>query len=213
MREQHLPPDLERDLGDGSDSPLDFDGLDANRLRLLKGGSILRRSLDAELIDYALSQIEGSPESMQIRYESLIVAAHPKRLSSTITEQYIRRAARLLVLGFDVECSVFCRAALESALKFRLSDEELGTTTVRPDRYGNYSLEKLTNAAEELSLFDGKSRERADTIRKRGNQCIHPRDPLASQEIERVASARYALVSLAILLRRLFPASSMDEHV
>jgi len=211
MHEQHLPNALQDEVNGGETSVLEYKGLDANRLRLLKAGSVLRRRLDAELIEYVVGLVEADSESMQRRYTTLVVSAQANRLSSTLTEGYLRRAARLFLLGLEVECSVFCRAALESALKFRLSESELSSVEAKKDRWGNYSLAELTSAAHRLAIFDAESKERADSIRKRGNDCIHPKDPISAEDAVRTANATYALLSLAILLRRLFPQSKGDE--
>ena len=211
MHEQHLPNELQQEIIGEETSALEYKGLDANRLRLLKAGSVLRRKLDAELIEYVVGLVEGNSESMQKRYTALVVSAQANRLSSTLTEGYLRRAARLFLLGLEVECSVFCRAALESALKFRLSESELSSVGAKKDRWGNYSLAELTRAAHELGIFDVESKDRANSIRTKGNDCIHPKDPISAEDAVRTANATYALLSLAILLRSLFPLSKGDE--
>lgn len=211
MHEQHLPNDLQEEIIGQETSALEYKGLDANRLRLLTAGSVLQRRLDAELIEYVVSLVEGDSDSMQRRYTALVVSAMANRLSSTLTEGYLRRAARLYLLGLEVECSVFCRAALESALKFRLSDSELSRVGAKKDRWGNYSLDELTSAAHRLGIIDVESKERADSIRKGGNACIHPKDPVSAEDAVRTANATYALLSLTILLRSLFPLSKGDH--
>lgn len=211
MHEQHLPNALQEEVIGEETSALEHEGLDANRLHLLKAGPVLRRKLDAELIEYVLDLVEGDSDSMQRRYAALVVSAQANRLSSTLTEGYLRRAARLFLLGLEVECSVFCRAALESALRFRLSENELSSVGAKKDRWGNYSLTELISAAHQLGILDVESKERADNIRKRGNDCIHPKDPVSAEDAVRTANATYALLSLAILLRRLFPLSKGDE--
>jgi hypothetical protein len=205
MNGQALHADLRDLLNAISDTPIEAAGLDGRRLGLTRfGGTLLRQHLDAEMLRQLAIQFSGGGD--MARYELLFVSAlHTPAQLMPIAHEYLARAARLLILGLDVECIVFCRAALEAALKQRISDEEMvmrgKMKRVVKGREYDYDLGTRISAARVApALFDKALGDRAFDLKEDGNRAVHPD---AQQTYEAPLNAVYAFTTLTLAVRKL----------
>ena len=205
MNGQALHPDMLDLLRELSDGPIEVAGLDGRRVVLTRvGGALLRQHLDAEMLRHLAMQF--ACESDMERYELLFVSAldTPEQLMP-IAHEYLSRAARLLVLGLDVECIVFCRAALEAALKQRIPDDDMvargKVKRMVKGRERDYDLyERIAAAHVAPALFDEELRTRALELKDDGNRAVHPD---AQKTYEFPLNAVRSFTTLALAVRKL----------
>lgn len=175
-------------------APMDSRTLSAFRESLSSFGQspLVRDNADFELATDAIQRLRHATD----RFVSLLdlVLDHPL---SPRASDYLARATRLYVLGFDPECLVMCRAALDAALQERIDDDELQRLGIQ-----RRDLWWRIRAAESLGLFDTTLRDSADRLRQAGNQAIHTAPGFL---VEGIGDARTAVSVLSELLRALFP--------
>lgn len=177
MQDQSIAPDLTELLSQIAEEPIHFEGLDARRLGLTKiGGRSLRQQLEAEVLRHLAWQLQGRGDEQMDRFDLLFLAAldEPAQLMP-IAHDYLKRAARLLILGLDLECIVFCRAALEAALKQRIDDHEMAVRVGKPPRKGwDYKLwQRIEAARVEPAFFDEDLKTRAFALKDDGDMAVH----------------------------------------
>jgi len=93
---------------------------------------------------------------------------------------FLRLVIRNYVWGFDTECVILCRSAMEMAIRERISDEmcekHLG------NRRGQYTLVDRIAVAGKENLLSDKEVKVAHSIRERGNTALH-KDPGVTKDI------------------------------
>lgn len=206
MHGQSLSPSLMVLLQEFAADPINAGGLDARRVGITRiGGDELRRHLDAEMLRHLAHGFVGRSETDMARYELLFIAAwdEPKQLMP-IAHDYLTRAARLLLLGLNVECVVFCRAALEAALKQRVDDDAMVargfTKRVAKKKNVVYDYDLYTRILEartEPALFDESLYDRALVLKDDGNRAVHP-DAEKTYVTPLNAVASFATLALAV---------------
>lgn len=149
-----------------------------------------------------LARVAGLTEHGRKVWLTLMAAATEHPLSD-LAAAYLGRAARLLLLGFDVECIVICRAVLEAALSERLESAALHRAGVRasitkPDGQHEFSLADLIYGAVRLKVFDPDDHKRAKKIKQDGNDVLHVNPGLAGEAAAHV-------YQLSQLLRKVYP--------
>jgi hypothetical protein len=108
---------------------------------------------------------------------------------------FLRRVSRCYVWGFEPECIIMCRSALEAAFDAEVATDEcigvLGDEH-RPRRDGVpvYDLYDRVNVAKEKGYIDSEAKAKADRIREAGNAMVHrrplpPKGPQATYGIIR----------------------------
>src|SRR5207302_1515873 len=91
----------------------------------------------------ALEQLKSST----LRLQRVVGLIRGRGLSERAAE-YVLRAVRLYVWGFEQECAIMCRSALEAALLVRL-DDCVNLDTAPPD------LDQLIKVAGEKDILQG----------------------------------------------------------
>lgn len=119
----------------------------------------------------------------QERVFTLLDLIAERKLSARAT-QYLDRATRLFLWGFDPESVAFSGAVLEAALKERVGQSD----------------KRLIQSAIALGLFTPEQGERANALREERNHVVH-QSPEARMDPEQ------AIRTLAELLDALFPPS------
>ena len=90
----------------------------------------------------------------------------------------LRRVSRCYVYGFDPECAVMCRSALDAEFEAEITDEMCAAVlgeSRRPRRAGVrlFDLCDRIAVAKKLGRISPRSGELADGIRQAGNEVVH----------------------------------------
>lgn len=112
------------------------------------------------------------------------------------TGEYLQRAARLYLWGFDAECTFMCSATLEAAYPDRFPDERMDALGFVCGRGGSYAVYQYEEAALKLGIFTREERDRASELRQSRNHIVHHTPSLSM-------SGEAALKTCAYLLDRL----------
>jgi hypothetical protein len=125
--------------------------------------------------------VVGLARSAQSRFQDLFILMQRTRLSAPAT-RFLRRVSRCYLYGFDVECAIMCRSALDAEFQAEIpSDDCLANGSRRTTRDGEpaFNLCERINAAGQTGRLDAESVEMAHEIRLQTNQLIHrnPRPP------------------------------------
>jgi CRP-like cAMP-binding protein len=174
-----------------------------------KGKSpIVQDRIGLDLATDAVHQLHGATD----RALKLLGIIHDQGLSGRAAE-FISRATRLYIWGFEPESIIMCRAALEGALLLRL--EDYYDLDGKPP-----SLDTLIGMAGDLGILAGYERLgqdkwrarsgtplwRAQRIKWSGNYAAH-HAPAVRQEQQDLRNAFEAVRDLSIVLAKLFSAA------
>jgi hypothetical protein len=212
MLTQQVPSALDPVLKEVAEVPLNVAGFDGRRLQLTPDVDLVWQHLDLALIRDVMDHVSSRPDDERRKVFELLLVTAPSERISPIASWYLKRAARLLLYGLEVECVAMCRAVLEAALRYALDEDDLDRVGVQrrvPSRTGaerEFDLAGLIYGAGKLKVFDSRDLERARLIKKFGNDVLHPGDADQFDRITREAEPRQRVADLAVLLRRLFPA-------
>ena len=80
---------------------------------------------------------------------------------SEMVLQFLQRVGKCYIWGFGPECLIMCRAALEAALRDRLT------------KTAEETLAKNIERAYAMQVIDTEGRKAADTVRLRANKAVH----------------------------------------
>jgi hypothetical protein len=211
MLTQQVPAALGPILKEVAEVPLNVAGFDGRRLQLTPDVDLVWQHLDLALIRDVMDHVSGRSDEERRKIFQLLLITAPDEPISPIASWYLKRAARLLLYGLEVECVAMCRAVLEAALRYALDEDELDRVGVQrrvPSQSGgekDFDLAGLIYGAQVLHIFDARDTKRARLIKKYGNDVLHPKDPDRFDRISQEAEPRQRLADLAVLLRRLFP--------
>jgi Domain of unknown function (DUF4145) len=184
-----------RAIGDGSvTEPLAPDSLRLIREYLSDNAAtpLIRDAVSFEVADDAISRGRHSGERLA-KLLSLVLDHQLTGRAAT----YLSRATRLYLFGFEPECLVMCRAALDAALQEVVDySNSAGVRATRSDLAGRI------DAACRLNLFTPEMQARAHTLRKAGNEAVHL---LPAFTVEGIGDAMQSIAILSELLAALFP--------
>lgn len=170
-------------------------------------GPQIRDQVSLTLAKEALDQL-GKSTDRALRLVSLIQG---KGLSERAS-QYVYRAARLYVWGFEPECAIMCRSALEAALATAL-EAHIDMDHAQP------SLDELIKGAGQHKLLAGYEaartekgwRARRDTVLWAAQRIQRTADgaahqfPVLGQDSDDFQDAFEVLQELTVVLNALFP--------
>lgn len=109
-------------------------------------------------------------------YELLVLAGRfPRDLA---TGAFLKRVGRCYLLGFDVECVVMCRAALDRTFRRKISDGDCRRAFDHPrpspnQPARNYTLKQRIDAAGKLGVISPEIHVKAVAITRAGNDAVH----------------------------------------
>ena len=88
------------------------------------------------------------------------------------TQAFLRRVGRCFVWGFDPECVILCRGAIETALRDVIDDDLCHRYGQPAARYG-YTLAQRINAAESSGILDKDVAKAARRANERATKSAH----------------------------------------
>lgn len=100
-------------------------------------------------------------------------------LSRPVTD-FLKLVTRSYIWGFDTECVILCRSAMEMAIHDNVTDEMC--ESLLGSQRGYYTLIDCIAVAKQECLINGDIAKIADKIRLRGNKTLHG-DPTATKDI------------------------------
>lgn len=89
------------------------------------------------------------------------------------TKRYLRRITECYLFGFDEQCIIMCRSALESALMQFIPNDKCEKHMPK-EGFAHYSLNDRIEVAEKLGLFPCEFFEIVRYIKNTANDLIHP---------------------------------------
>jgi hypothetical protein len=139
----------------------------------------LRITWESFLMELATDAIDrirsGSGRMLQL--SQLIVDANPPEL----TLNYMRRVSACFIWGFDPECIILCRSALDTAFRDKVSDEiceqVFGAAEER-----DFGLLARIKAAHTRGMISDGARDTAWRVKDRGDKAVHY-DPDATKDV------------------------------
>lgn len=134
----------------------------------LHSGSVLHRVWDRLCISLAFSMQE------RLREASKRVLLLVRQLEGTrppkATQDFLVRVSRCYTWGFDTECVLLCRSALDTAFRDRVPDSLLEAQGFPRGKYVVLA-ERIEAACP--SLIDEAARAAANRVRERGRKAAH----------------------------------------
>ncbi len=122
-------------------------------------------------------ELAGMMATAEKRLLELLILARkfPRHVA---TARFLKRVARCFLFGFDVECIVMCRAAIDRTLQERVSDldcqrmdrDARQQAGGRPKRYG---MKARINAGIKVGKISPDVAEKAIAISKAGDDAVH----------------------------------------
>ena len=135
----------------------------------------LGERLFVDLLGQAVGMCEDGARRLLDLLRLTIVAAPAKP-----TADFLRRVSRCYLWGFDAECVILCRSALDTAFRERMSDEMCESGLEPTQR--RFSLADWIKAAFKKKLINYDEKEAAFSVKERGDKAVHY-DPRATQDI------------------------------
>jgi hypothetical protein len=122
-------------------------------------------SLGTQLVGLRL--VRGSNRILHL--VQLIVEAEP----SDVTLRYLRHVSRCFILGFDAECIILCRGAIDSAFATAAPDSACRSLGWSPNAGYGFTLSQRINAAKELQLIDERGWKAAKDVNEAAKDPLH----------------------------------------
>jgi hypothetical protein len=181
-------------------------------LRELSKHPVARDRIALDLASIELRRLRGSEQ----RVARLAGLVHGRGLTP-IASQFVDRATRLFIAGFEVEAAIMCRSALEGGL-FERCREDFNQDGYPP------SLDQLLEKAGRMGYLEGFERAanrkgwrsrtdsqlwRAEQLKRLGNHLIHE-SPNWSSNPTKVDDAFEAIRELSHVLEWLFPPPTFE---
>jgi hypothetical protein len=113
----------------------------------------------------AINKIEEGASRI-LRLYRLVLCSAP----SKPTQQFLGRLSRCFIWGFDPECVILCRAVVDRAFKDAITDKICENHLGERERY---DLSDRIEAARKEGLIDDEIKNKAYTVRIRGNKAVH----------------------------------------
>lgn len=99
--------------------------------------------------------------------------------------RFLQRVSRCFLYGFDTECAVMCRGALDAELQAEISADDcafLGRRARTRDGEPMYDLSDRIEAARKTKRFDDETAAIAHAVRKQTNMLLH-RNPQPPKDV------------------------------
>ena len=129
-----------------------------------------------ELVGDAMERI-GSGSVRMLELSQLLVAANPP----DPTLNYLHRISACFIWGFDPECIILCRSALDTAFRDKVSEEiceqVFGTAEER-----HFGLLDRIRAAHRTQMISDDTRQIAWRVKDRADKAVHY-DPDATRDV------------------------------
>jgi len=135
--------------------------------------------LEAYFAENLIEKIEEAAKRL-MSLENDLYYVRTIRLTPAVKD-FLRLVRRSYLWGFDTECVILCRSAMEKALENRVT-YEICEKYFGPPRGGGYSLQDRIIAAKQEGILNDETAEIATNIRLRGNTALHE-DPNATKDI------------------------------
>jgi hypothetical protein len=135
--------------------------------------------LEAHLAEDAIGKIEEAARRLtSLDYELYIIG----NLHSTpAVTDFLQLVMRSYLWGFDTECIILCRSAMENAIKNRVGS--------------GYRLVDLIDVAKREGILNDETAKIATSIRLRGNNALH-KDPNSTKDIRRTIKETVKIISV-----------------
>jgi hypothetical protein len=139
----------------------------------------IRITWESFLIELAHDAIEriGSGSVRMLELSQLIVDANPP----TPTLNYLRRISACFIWGFDAECIILCRSALDTAFREKVSDE-ICEQVFNAAEERDFGLLARIMAAHRRGMISDGTRDTAVRVKDRGDKAVHY-DPDATKDV------------------------------
>lgn len=101
------------------------------------------------------------------------------------TLSFLQRVGRCFIWGFDPECIIVCRGAIDTAFRDAVSDDVC--MSIYPDRKAGdkeFGLANRIVAAYKTKLIDKPTKKLAFEVKNRGDKAVH-HDPYATKDVTR----------------------------
>ncbi len=99
------------------------------------------------------------------------------------TLSFLQRVGRCFIWGFDPECIIVCRGAMDTAFRDAVSDDVC--MSIYPDRKPKdreFGLANRIVAAYKTQLIDKSTKKLAFSVKMRGDEAVH-HDPHATKDV------------------------------
>jgi len=170
-----------------ADSLNDFETVDLNlfdnTIELFK---YTKESLEACLAESAIDKVAEGAQRMLLFIDLFFIRGI--NLSQAVID-FLRLVTRCYIWGFDAECIVLCRSAMEKAIKDKLMCEK------RLGKKQYYTLKHRIEVAKREGLIDDNIAKIADGIRDRGNTVVH-KDPKATKLVSQTIHETIRVISV-----------------
>jgi len=135
--------------------------------------------LEAYLAEDAIEKIEEAARRLtSLDYELYIIGKlHP---TQAITD-FLQLVMSSYIWGFDTECIILCRSAMENAIKNRVGS--------------GYRLVDLINVAKQEGILNDEIAKIATSIKDRGNTAVHE-DPNSTKDIRKTIKETVRVISV-----------------
>lgn len=99
------------------------------------------------------------------------------------TQSFLQRVGRCFIWGFDPECIIVCRGAIDTAFRDAVSyDVCMSIYPNRRPEDREFGLANRIVAAYRTNLIDKSTKKLAFKVKKRGDNAVH-HDPYATQDV------------------------------
>lgn len=95
-----------------------------------------------------------------------------KTAPSKTTQSFLSRLSRCFVWGFDPECIILCRSAIDAAFRDVVDDEICRKYEILPRSY-EFTLSSRIQAAFKEGIIDNRIRNAAYRVKNRGDKAVH----------------------------------------
>jgi hypothetical protein len=153
--------------------PLTEDDIDVDRDRPIR---VLLESIRVTLTWEALDQLDDSA-FRTLQLAELLVSVDP----APATAAFLKRIARCYVMGFDAECVILCRSALDTAFRETVPERMYTDHGWHVGQQTEFDLWHMIEAACP-GILDQERNRNAHAVRERGNKAVHD-NPDATDDI------------------------------
>lgn len=108
------------------------------------------------------------------------------------TVDFLRRISRCYIWGFDPECVILCRSALDTAFKDKIHDKICKKYRRPAARYG-YTLAQRINAAEKENMISSDRAKKARAVNGVATETVHDQPDITRD------SLKFVKMTLAVI--------------
>lgn len=105
---------------------------------------------------------------------------------------FLQLVVRCYIWGFDAECTILCRSAIEKAIEVKVSDKMCEKRHLKP------TLDCKIKVAKREGLINDEIYKIANSIKKRGNITVHegPKDPNVTKLVRQTIKETVRVISV-----------------